>query len=129
MIPGLAADLVVLAHFGFILFVALGGFLALRWRKIAWVHFPCVSWGVLIEWFGWLCPLTPLEYRLRKLAGEAGYTGGFIDHYIVPLVYPAGLTRKVQIGLGVLVLLINLLVYGRVLRVQHRRRQEPPRWT
>lgn len=126
MIPGLTADLVVLAHFGFILFIALGGFLALRWRKIARVHLPCVLWGVLIEWFGWLCPLTPLEYRLRKLAGEAGYTGGFIDHYIVPLVYPAGLTRNVQIGLGVLVLLINLLVYGRVLRVQQRRRQEPP---
>jgi len=126
MIPSLAADLVVLAHFGFILFVALGGFLALRWRQIARVHLPCVLWGVLIEWFGWLCPLTPLEYHLRKLAGEAGYTGGFIDHYIVPLVYPAGLTRNVQIGLGVLVLLINLLVYGRVLMVQQRRRQKPP---
>jgi len=120
MIASLAADLVVLVHFGFILFVALGGLFALRWRKIARVHLPCVLWGLGIEWFGWLCPLTPLEYRLRRLAGEAGFTGGFIDHYIVPLVYPAGLTRNMQIGLGVLVLLMNLIVYGRILMVQQR---------
>jgi hypothetical protein len=77
-------------------------------------------WGVLIEWFGWMCPLTPLEYRLRRLAGEAGYSGGFIDHYIVPLVYPAGLTRSMQIGLGVFILVMNLIVYGRVLTIQQR---------
>jgi hypothetical protein len=123
MNPGLAADFVVLVHLGFIVFVALGGFLALRWRKIAFVHLPCVLWGVLIEWFGWLCPLTPLEYRLRRLAGEAGYDGGFMDHYIVPLVYPAGLTRDMQIGLGLLVLVMNLFVYGRVLMVQQRLRK------
>jgi len=124
MIPGLAADLVVLVHLGFILFVALGGFLALRWRKIARVHLPCVLWGLGTECCGWMCPLTPLEYRLRILAGEAGYTGDFIDHYIVPLVYPAGLTRNMQIGVGLLVLLMNLLAYGWVLRVRQRRRKE-----
>ncbi|BBO76657.1 hypothetical protein DSCW_40740 [Desulfosarcina widdelii] len=123
MIAILAANFVVLVHLAFILFVVLGGFLALRWRKIALVHLPCVLWGVMIEWVGWLCPLTPLEYRLRRLAGEAGYSGGFVDHYIMPLVYPAGLTRNMQIGLGVFVLGMNLLVYGRVLMVQQQRKK------
>ena len=126
MIASLAADFVVLVHLGFILFVVMGGFLALRWRKIALVHLPCVLWGVLIEWFAWMCPLTPLEYRLRRLAGEAGYSGGFIDHYIMPLVYPSGLTRNMQVGLGLLVLAVNLLVYGRVLMAQRKRKKGAP---
>ncbi|WP_319522594.1 DUF2784 domain-containing protein [uncultured Desulfosarcina sp.] len=124
MIAILAANFVVLVHLSFILFVVLGGILALRWRKIALVHLPCVLWGVMIEWVGWLCPLTPLEYRLRRLAGDAGYSGGFVDHYIMPLVYPAGLTRNMQIGLGVFVLVMNLLVYGRVLMVQQQRKKK-----
>lgn len=124
MIASLTADFVVLVHLAFIVFVALGGFLALRWHKISLLHLPCVVWGLGIECCGWMCPLTPLEYRLRRLAGEAGYSGGFIDHYIMPLVYPAGLTRNMQIGIGVFVLVMNLFVYSRVLMVRQRRRKE-----
>ncbi len=112
----MAADLVALGHLFFVLFVVLGGLLVLRWRWLAWVHLPCAVWGVLIEFSGWVCPLTPLENRLRRLAGEAGYAGGFVEHYLLPLLYPAGLTRSVQIGLGLFALLINLAVYLWILR-------------
>ena len=125
MIAILAANFVVLVHLAFILFVVLGGFLALRWRKIARVHLPCVLWGLGIEWFGWLCPLTPLEYRLRRLAGEAGYSGGFVDHYIMPLVYPPGLTRTVQIVLGVTVVAVNVVAYVLVIRRRSSSRPLP----
>lgn len=112
MIANLAANLLVLIHFGFILFVVLGGLLVLKWRKIAYLHIPCVLWGALIEVGGWLCPLTPLEWHLRQLAGDAGYTGGFIDHYVMPLVYPPGLTRGMQLWIGAIVVLVNLCVYA-----------------
>jgi hypothetical protein len=112
MIANLAANLLVLIHFGFILFVVLGGLLVLKWRKIAYLHIPCVLWGALIEVGGWLCPLTPLELHLRQLAGDAGYTGGFIDHYVMPLVYPPGLTRGMQLWIGTIVVLVNLCVYA-----------------
>jgi hypothetical protein len=85
----IAADLVVLAHLGFILFVILGGLLVLRWPRMAWIHLPAVIWGALIEFAGWICPLTPLENWLREASGTAGYQGGFIEHYLVPIVYPA----------------------------------------
>ncbi|HEY9198406.1 MAG TPA: DUF2784 domain-containing protein [Gammaproteobacteria bacterium] len=112
----LAADLLVALHLSYILFVILGGLLVLRWRRLAWLHLPAVVWGVLIEFMGWVCPLTPLENRLREMAGEAGYAHGFIEEYIAPIVYPLGLTPHVQIWLGVGVIVINLFVYALVLR-------------
>jgi hypothetical protein len=107
-----AADLLVLFHLGFILFVATGGLLALRWPRVIWAHLPAAVWGALIELNDWMCPLTPLEIRLRHAGGDAGYSGGFIDHYIMPIVYPAGLTRELQVALGCIVIMVNGLVYG-----------------
>jgi len=108
----IAADIVVLIHLFFILFVAAGGLLAFRWPRIAWAHLPAVVWGALIELTGWICPLTPLENHLRAAAGDPAYTGGFIERYIVPIVYPAGLTRGMQIGLAAAVIIVNLIFYG-----------------
>lgn len=120
------ADLVVLLHFLFILFVLLGGLLVLRRPRLAWLHLPAVAWGALIEFVGWICPLTPLENALRRSAGEAGYTQGFIAEYLLPVIYPAGLTRDMQWLLGAVVLLVNLAVYALVLyRAQTKKRPEP----
>ncbi len=116
MLTRLAADLVVLLHFAFILFVLLGGLLVLRWPRFAWLHLPAVAWGILIEWAGWICPLTPLENFLRRAAGEAGYTRSFVEHYLLPIIYPGGLTREIQLVLGAFVLLLNLAIYLWVLR-------------
>lgn len=116
MIHGLAADAVLLLHLAFILFVVLGGLLVLRWPRLALLHLPAVAWGATVECLQLLCPLTPLEIHLRRLAGERGYEGGFIEHYLEPLIYPAGLTPGIQLGLGALVLLINLVPYGLLLR-------------
>jgi hypothetical protein len=124
MIAGLAADVIVLAHLGFILFVALGGILVVKWRKVAFLHLPCALWGVLIAFGGWICPLTPLEMHFRQLAGQAGYTGRFIDHYVLTIVYPAGLTRGMQIAFGVIILSANLLVYARILVDRAKRRKD-----
>jgi hypothetical protein len=110
------ADAVLVLHLAFVLFVVLGGFLVLRWPRLAWVHLPAALWGVLIEFAGFVCPLTPLEVGLRRLGGEAGYEGGFIEHYVTAALYPAGLTRGVQIALGCGVLLVNLFVYARLTR-------------
>ena len=112
----LAADAVVLAHGAFILFAVLGGLLALRWRWLALLHLPAAAWAVFIEATGRICPLTPLEVSLRIAAGDAGYDGGFIEHYLIPIIYPAGLTRGVQFALAALVLAVNLAVYAAVLR-------------
>jgi hypothetical protein len=113
---GLLADLVVAIHALFVVFVVLGGFLAL-WRPwIALVHIPAGLWGTYVEFAGQICPLTPLENRFRELGGEAGYTGGFIAHYITPLIYPEGLTREIQFWLGAFVVAINLLAYGLLAR-------------
>lgn len=106
------ADAVLVMHLAFILFVVAGGLLVLRWRGVAWLHLPAVAWGALIEFMGWICPLTPLEVWARSQAGETGYTGGFIEHYLLPVVYPAALTRDLQIVLGTLVLIVNVLVYA-----------------
>lgn len=106
------ADLVVVIHFLFVLFVFFGGAL-LFWRKwAAWLHLPAAVWGVFIEFSGRICPLTPLENRLRSWAGAGGYDTGFVDHYIMPILYPAGLTRELQFVLGALVLGVNLGFYG-----------------
>jgi hypothetical protein len=112
----IAADVVVLLHFGFILFVAAGGLIVLRWPRLAWVHLPAVVWGSLVELTGWICPLTPLENRLRMAAGDSAYGGGFIDRYIMPIVYPPGLTRGMQLVLGIAVVVFNLVVYSILLK-------------
>lgn len=108
----LLANLTVLLHALTIAFIVLGGFLAWRWRAVAWVHVPFAVWGVLIEYRGWVCPLTPLENHFRARAGVAGYSGGFVEHYLVPLIYPAQLTPRVQLVLGSVVLAVNLVAYG-----------------
>ena len=107
----LLADLTLLLHAAFILFVVIGGVLVFWRRGIAWLHIPCALWGALIEFKGWICPLTYLENDLRAKAGAGGYSGGYIDHYLMPLVYPQGLTSDVQIMLGVAVLIINAVIY------------------
>ncbi|MEA2712252.1 MAG: hypothetical protein QOK27_213, partial [Gemmatimonadales bacterium] len=114
-LPALLADLVVVIHFSFVLFVILGGLLVLRRPRLAYVHLPAAAWGVLIELTGWVCPLTPLEQSLRLKAGEQGYSGSFIEHYLLPLLYPSALTRNIQLLLGCLVLGLNLGIYGYLL--------------
>lgn len=112
MLYRLLADAVVAVHGLFIMFVVLGGFLAWRWRWVAWLHVPAAVWGVVIDYRGWVCPLTPLENHFRAKAGLAGYSGGFIEHYLVPMIYPAGLTPGRQVMLGTLALAVNVLAYG-----------------
>jgi|TARA_B100000809_G_scaffold219096_1_gene226086 hypothetical protein len=108
---GLLADIVVVAHMAFVIFVVVGG-LAVYWRPwVLWVHIPAVLWGVSIEWAGAVCPLTLVENWLRNQAGEAGYAGDFIQQYLLPTLYPADLTREIQIVLGAAALGINIGVY------------------
>lgn len=111
MIYKLLADLISLAHLAFVLFVVLGGIAVWRAPKLAWLHLPAVAWGALVELMGWICPLTPWEQSLRRLAGDGGYSGGFVEHYLLPFLYPEGLTRDAQLFLGVLVLAVNLAAY------------------
>lgn len=106
------AELVVLLHAAFVLMVVFGGFAVLRWPRLAWIHLPAAAWGALIEIAGWVCPLTPLENKLRQMSGQPGYGGGFIEHYVVPVLYPPGLTREIQVGLGIAVVLLNSAVYA-----------------
>lgn len=120
MIYRLLADTTLLVHFGFVLFVLLGGFLVLRWPWIAWIHLPAVLWGAFVEFTGRICPLTPLELWLRNLGGQRGYEGGFIEHYITSWIYPEGLTREMQIGLGLGALALNLVIYAVVLMRKRR---------
>jgi hypothetical protein len=110
------ADLVLILHAAFVAFVMLGALLAVRWPRLAWVHVPVALWGAGIEFLGGICPLTPLENHWRRLAGELGYPGGFVEHYVVAVLYPDGLTRRLQIGLGVLVLAVNVAIYAWALR-------------
>lgn len=116
------ADAVMALHFAFVVFVGLGGLLVLRDLRWSVLHVPAALWGACISFFGWICPLTPLEIELRRRAGEAGYDGGFIDHYLAAVVYPDGLTREAQIALGVAVVVINGVVYA-VAIARHRRRR------
>jgi hypothetical protein len=106
------ADAVLILHLAFILFVVLGGWLVAIRPKLIWLHLPVVAWGALVELMGLTCPLTPLENWLRDRGGETGYSGGFIDHYLTPLMYPAGLTRRMQLALGAFVIAINLAAYA-----------------
>jgi len=112
MIYRILADLVVIIHLMFIIFVVLGGLIAIRWRWILVFHLPSVIWGALMEFQGWLCPLTTLEWKLRQTGGGNAYNIGFIEHYLVPIVYPDRLTPELQAALGVAVLFINGAVYG-----------------
>ncbi len=116
MLYRVLADCVVVIHAAFVVFVVLGGFLAWHWRGVVWVHVPCALWGAAIEYAGWICPLTPLENALRARAGLQGYAGGFIEHYLTPVLYPAGLTRSTETVFGTLVLVVNLIAYGVLVR-------------
>jgi hypothetical protein len=111
MLYRLLADAVVLFHLLFVAFAVLGGLLALRWRWLPWLHLPALAWAALVEFNGWICPLTPLENNLRAASGAAGYDGGFIEHYLLPMLYPAALTRDVQFWLGTGLLAINAVAY------------------
>jgi len=114
MLPRLLADTVLLAHLAFILFVILGGVLVMWRRWFIFIHIPAAIWGVFIEVSGWICPLTYLENHLRRQAGQGGYTESFIEHYLLPVIYPAGLTRDTQFTLAVVVIAINVAVYGAI---------------
>lgn len=116
----IGADLVLIVHFAFVLFVILGGLLVLRWPRLAWVHVPVAIYGAVIEFVGFICPLTPLENSLRQRGGEAGYSGGFVEHYITSTIYPSGLTRGIQLVLGIAVLVLNAVIYTIVMRRARR---------
>ena len=107
----LLADAVLVVHFAFVLFVTLGALLVWKWRRVAWVHVPAAAWGVAIEFAGWTCPLTPLENHLRRQAGDEPYGGDFIARYLLPVIYPEGLTREAQFALGGAALLFNVAIY------------------
>ena len=114
MLYRLSADLVVVLHMCFVLFVLFGGLLLLKWPRLMWLHVPAVTWGAFVEFSGWICPLTPLENWLRTQAGQAGYTGDFIARYLSIILYPEALTREIQVFLGSLVVAINLAIYSRL---------------
>lgn len=107
----LISELLVVSHFGFILFVIFGGLLVLKWRWMVWVHLPAALWGIVVEVMGWICPLTPLENRYRLQAGQEGYGGDFISHYLLPIIYPAGLNMDLQLALAGFVVVVNTVVY------------------
>ena len=110
------ADLVVLVHLAFVLFAVFGGILLLRWKRCAWIHVPAALWAALVEFMGWICPLTPLENWLRDRGGASGSREDFVEHYVLPVLYPASLPRPSQIALGIFVLGINVGVYALVSR-------------
>ena len=112
MLYRILANAVVISHVGFVVFVVLGGFLAWRWQRVAWLHIPAALYGVTIEFVGWVCPLTPLENHFRRLAGPSGYADGFVEHYIIPVLYPTGWSVSLRIVLGTIVLFVNALAYG-----------------
>ncbi|HAR48553.1 membrane protein [Smithella sp. SCADC] len=112
----LLTDLIVLAHFSFIVFIICGGLLVIRWPKIAFIHLPAVVWGAIVEFFGWICPLTPLENYFRNLAGANQYSGDFVMRYLVPIIYPETLTSTIQTVLGIAVIVINVFAYTIALR-------------
>ncbi|WP_460415634.1 DUF2784 domain-containing protein [Pseudomonas sp. microsymbiont 2] len=124
MLYRLAADSLVLLHLSFILLVLFGGLLVLRWPRALFIHLPALAWGLAVEGLHLECPLTAWENRMRSAAGDAGYQGGFVEHYIWPLIYPAGLTPQIQLWLATFVLLLNLGVYGYVIRRLARRHHE-----
>jgi len=121
MVYKIFAEFIVLIHFCFILFVVVGGIAAIKWRALVWWHVPAAVWGALIEFAGWICPLTPLEQWLRYQAGLKNYSGDFIEHYLLPVIYPKALTRQTQFILGGMVLLINFIAYFYYFKKRSRR--------
>jgi uncharacterized protein DUF2784 len=125
MSPGALADAIVVVHALFVAFAVAGGLLVVWKPIVAVVHLPAALWAAWVELSGSLCPLTPLENAWRRAAGETGYSGGFVDHYIMPVLYPAGLTPRIQLGLGVVVLAINAVFYSIAWRrMRHKSRGE-----
>lgn len=120
MMYAVLADATLVLHLAFIAFIVLGGLCVVRWPRMVWAHLPAAAWGVLIELGGWICPLTPLENWLRLQAGEQGYSGSFVEQYLLPVIYPAALTRNVQLVLAALVLAVNVAVYAFVLGRRRR---------
>ena len=120
MFFNLFADLVLALHFTFICFVLMGAFLLLKWPRVIYLHIPAIIWGILIEAKGWICPLTPLEQWFRFQAGQSGYKTGFIEHYLLPVIYPSGLTQNIQIVFAIFVFLINLIIYSWLI-LRHKR--------
>lgn len=112
----LLADVITLVHFLFVLFVIFGSLFVLRWPRAAWVHAPALLWGVIVEYAGMVCPLTPLEIRLRQLGGEAGYSEDFLSHWLLTVLYPVSLTRELQIGMAASLLLVNIGLYAWIMR-------------
>jgi hypothetical protein len=123
MVYQILADILVVLHFVFICFVIVGGLLVLRWQWLALIHLPVVLWGALVELMSWVCPLTPMENWLRRAAGGQGYSGGYIEHYLIPVIYPGGLTHEIQMMLGGFVIVINVIIYTVVFR-RYSRRQD-----
>jgi hypothetical protein len=119
---GIFADIVVLIHLAFVVFVVLGAGLVVWWRRMLWLHLPAVFWAIWLEISGGICPLTPLENWLRIRAGQGGYRGDFVEHYLMPVLYPVGLTRNIQILIGLLVIIINTALYGYII-FQFRRKK------
>jgi hypothetical protein len=120
----LAADLTLVLHLSFIVFVLFGGLLCRHHIRWVWLHLPSMIWGVWVEWAGWICPLTPLENHFRQRASAQGYQGGFVDHYLVPLIYPEGLTVSLQWFLGSLVLIVNVFIYLYLLQNWRKHQRE-----
>jgi hypothetical protein len=118
----LLADLVLIVHLAFVAFVLCGGLVALRWRWIAWLHLPAVAWGAIVEFTGWICPLTPLENWLRAQGGETSYRSDFIAQYLLPVLYPGDLTRDLQLLLGTGVVVLNTAIYWWLWRSRARER-------
>ena len=114
------ADLVLCIHVGFVFFVIFGGLLVLKWRWIAWLHLPAAAWGAVVEFTGWICPLTPLEDWLREQGGEVSYRSDFIAQHLLPVLYPEDLTRDLQLLLGTGVVVLNAAVYWWLWRMQMR---------
>ena len=108
----LLSDFIVIIHLAFIIFVAAGALLVMKWNRLAFIHIPAVIWGAIVEYTGWICPLTPWENHFRRLAGDSAYQGDFTGNYILPVIYPGELTRNIQIILGSIVIIINMIIYG-----------------
>jgi hypothetical protein len=121
----LLADGVVVVHLAFVLFVVLGGLLVARWPRLVWIHLPAAAWGAWVEVAGWVCPLTPLENWLRQRGGAEAYGSGFLERYLIPILYPASLTREVQFLLGGAVVVFNLFVYAAVRRRRSQLTRSP----
>lgn len=116
MLYRIAADIVILLHFAFIVFALAGGLLAFKWRWIMWLHIPAAIWAAVIIMLGWICPLTPLENMLRQAGGVEAYSSGFIEYYLLPVIYPSGLDREMFIVMGIVVIVINAIVYTLLFR-------------